>query len=173
MNHETNSRGTERTNYRTPNHALRRMVAIGLVGVVGAVGGAAKIASANSYPDTPHKPDVKSATQYGGYVDPSIKKVYIDKGGKIRSDSSVPDLHNGDTENLLGKTTEKIEVPGNDDIVVDSHTVDGTFYGIPAESLERVDPDLKLNGDEDGYVWVSDQKGDAKYSNSAKSDPNL
>jgi hypothetical protein len=90
-----------------------------------------------------------------GEVDKHITSVTIETGARLRSDPNVADVNNGDSPNLLATNDTTFTVEANNDI---KSTNDSDWYGIPAESLKRVDPDLDVSGDKDGVIWVNQQK---------------
>jgi hypothetical protein len=151
MNKETNI--TPEKKAHEPNYPLRQLGALAAVLAIAVSGG--NIASAIAHRDD--RP-VKFPEFNGiGFLDKSILSLTLAKGAKIRSEPFLPsDLDTEDT--LLDVLDEPLEVSLNDGAIVDSMNRDGTFYGIPAESLSRYDPNLKIQGDSDGTVWVSDQR---------------
>ena len=163
MSQETNKKNPEKS--KQPNFKLRRMAALGLIGATGLVGGAGIVhaAAGKSLPLTPSE----VAKEYDGYVDNSIDSVNIDKGARLRSSPSVSDESGGAPSNLLDQTDMTMKVEGNKKVIV-HYDVNGEWFGLPAEnlkeSLKRVDPDLNLRGDSNGYVWVNEQKALAETS---------
>jgi len=152
MSSEKNTKTPERN--KKPNYTLRRLGALGLIGVTGVVGGAG-IVHATAGKSVPKNPS-EIAMEYGGYVDNGITSITIDKGANLRSDPADGDDDAGMT-NLIKTTNETIRVKADNDITV-SQDINGTWYGVPAESLNRVDPDLKVKGNSDGYIYVNDQR---------------
>lgn len=89
-------------------------------------------------------------------VDTTIESVTLDKGARLRSEPLVGDSLHGEG-NLLDTVDDTMTVEANQDIQVKEDLANGDWYGIPAESLKRVDPDLDIKGDKDGVVWVNTQ----------------
>jgi hypothetical protein len=153
---ETKKEAQETTSRNSPNYGLRRLVALALIGA-GAASGMYAVNKHNDRSDRPVKPEAVKV----GHVDRSITSISLEDGARIRKDPFVPSI-SSESNNLVDELEEPITVETDGKAVVASETPDGNWYGIPAESLRRIDPDFKLKGDSDGYVWVNHQKATPK-----------
>ena len=142
-----------------PNYKLRRRAALALIAVASFTAGVNAGAKENN--PRPVKPDQNTLSR----IDPSIESVTIEKGAKLRENPAVTDAEAG-LGNILDKADKQIKIKADNDIAT-SFDVNGEWFGVPAESIKRIDPDLKVEGDSDGYVWINEQKATAKVNHDA------
>jgi hypothetical protein len=168
MSQETNKKNPE--NSKKPNFKLRRIGATvaTLAAAATLVAGAdtVKNVAAQSHGNTGTKTELITPSPnsiYAGEEDENITSVTISDGARLRSEPVVSDFEEGAPSNVVDTTDSTMKIKGNKKVLV-HYDVNGEWFGVPADSLMRVDPDLKLRGDSDGYVWVNEQKASAETS---------
>ena len=151
------TRNTENHNEQPKRPELTprgRNVLIGLGAAAIVAGGIGLNHLANSY----REGNVTDAPK-----DSSITELFIQDGAKLRSDA---DVGNKDFSNELDRVdlgdAEHIVLPTENGVHITSDE-NGTWYGVEADDLTSV-LDVNVEDDEDGIIWVNDDRAEATPS---------
>lgn len=105
---------------------------------------------------------VKDPNQVG-HIDTKIADVMLYDGARIRFD---PNTGSSDNLNIVEelKTDQpvKVETPAGAYVTDDDRSPNGVYYGVKVEDIKKVDPDFNAHGDNDGVVWINQQKATAE-----------